>query len=238
MSLLEHEVKAWIENGRLQVRINLKEKGWVTTEDGNRLFLDGQGTLRISPDGPSVYGDEGGGGGSQSVQVSNVSKVSELNGIEKWKGDAGKIASNIKAGVGVLSTMKLTNSAGDVIGAVSYDITESDITGEEVLRVENMASNSKGAGTTMMIEMCRKAEKAGVGVELESLPNAEGFYQKLGMTEWIHPAGPVGYRFTSKQVAQFLRKIEDTVKSSGESVIDELVRSEPKDGAFTLGRKA
>jgi hypothetical protein len=55
-----HEIKAWIENGRLQVHIDLKEKGWVTTQDGNHLFLDGQGTLRISPDGPSVYGDDEG----------------------------------------------------------------------------------------------------------------------------------------------------------------------------------
>jgi hypothetical protein len=62
MKTVEPSIKAWIENGRLQVYIDLKaEGGWVTTDAGNHLFLDGSGTLRVSPDGPAV----GGGGSSE-----------------------------------------------------------------------------------------------------------------------------------------------------------------------------
>ncbi len=70
MALLDSEVKAWIENGRLQVHISLKE-GWVTTQDGNRLYLDGDGELRIKPDGPSIYGDRDQGGEEASSPKEN-----------------------------------------------------------------------------------------------------------------------------------------------------------------------
>lgn len=71
---------------------------------------------------------------------------------------------------------------------------------DTVLGVNHLASGAPGVGTRLMQEVAKDAAKLDKGVGLSSLPEAEGFYQRLGM---VKREGTSHYYWTADQAREF-----------------------------------
>ena len=140
--------------------------------------------------------------------VTEVEDPDELNGIDQWGGKAGEEAKNVLEDVEAGDSVKAAlDSDGNVVGVISYNVVDSHLTGDEVIKVENLASNARGVGTRLMQEVFVVAEDAGFGVELVATPESIGFYRKLGMTEL--PGGKVPeFTFSHRQITEYLDDLE------------------------------
>jgi phage head maturation protease len=109
--------------------------------------------------------------------------------------------------------ISFSNSDGKLASICSYK------TSDNGLRIDNLASNEKGYGRKTMQEVCKVAVKQNVSMNLTALPDAVGFYNKIGMTN----AGSVfggGTKFTWS--------VDDMKTFINAKIVD----NEPKNGCF------
>jgi hypothetical protein len=80
MTIIEPSVKAWIEDGRLQVRVDLKSRDYVRDEAGRFAETGGQGD--VDPDNPESWPKYD--VGSKAVHdLYHVTLADNLSGIQK-----------------------------------------------------------------------------------------------------------------------------------------------------------
>jgi predicted ABC-type ATPase len=121
-------------------------------------------------------------------------KPSDQAAIEAWGGQravAGRLALK-KAELGA-DVRVLRDASGKPLAVVALSRNTSG-----VLTVDLLAA-SPGNGTKMMQEAARVARREGLGLALNSVPAAQGFYSKLGM----QAGNKGGFSFSPAQAAAF-----------------------------------
>jgi hypothetical protein len=152
------------------------------------------------------WGDEHGRGDAKTIAWGALQQATNWNKDGSFKGDL------------------LTTPEGEPVcfSAFYYNThNQGKPDQSQFLHLNYLAAKPKthGNGTVMMAELIRKHVKPheGMGVELNAIPEAEGYYQKLGMKKDPHPVKEtdlrvVGghlprYTFTHKQAVEFSDRV-------------------------------
>ena len=154
----------------------------------------------------------------QSFSPGEISKI-QLETIkqelETWVGDRKQVAQQAVGFLDIDYLITLSNDSG-LKGVVSINLGSSK---DQFVHISRLATAERGYGEAMMNKVFSFAKDMGKGISLMSLPEAEGFYRKLGMIESPKPREKGLFIFSADQIAK-------------KSLSGELSKLEPEDGVF------
>jgi len=132
---------------------------------------------------------------------------------------------------------------GNVIGAISYS---NNYRGNDKTYISSLGSVKPGVGTALVKEVAKDAASKNEGLELTSLAQSTGFYDKLGFTPTteVAPSGDTKYVMEANKVRTFANDpnsydklvdsvIKEEVEAFTKDVCDKLADAAP--GAFLSG---
>lgn len=148
-----------------------------------------------------------------------TAEVVTKNGAAAVKNPAMALEQNANAAFQIgeaLDAAKYTINGGKVyalkdpdnklVAAISYGTTGSG----QNLHIENVGSVAPGAGTQAMKLVIDDAAKTGKGITLNSEPEANGFYEKLGFKKVGKHDGLTAYKLTADEVKALKAGMEAT----------------------------
>ena len=142
--------------------------------------------------------------------ISKEIKVRIINGVDSWEGDRKLVGRQAISDIDDFHIAVIFKK--DKLKAIA-SISEL----RTMINVSRLATAERGFGEKIMNEIFLFAKKMNKGVELYSLPEAEGFYKKIGMTQDI------------KEKSKFTLSADDIKKKS---FSEELADLEPENGVF------
>ena len=147
----------------------------------------------------------------QTGVASQFDTAALLSGVKAWRGMA---ANTGEAGIKQATLMNadlmvVRDAQGKLVGVASYTIAA-----DNSLRVGYLATDptSAGVGRRTMRELAGIASQEGRGMKLLSTPEAQGFYERLGMTA----TGKL-YGFTPEEAAAFASGLTGATAFGGQT---------------------
>jgi hypothetical protein len=109
---------------------------------------------------------------------------------------------------GMPNTVLLGKSGRELVSIVDMQNPERcAANGNPFAHIFYLATKRRGQGVRMMVEACKKAVAAGVGIKLTSLTIAKPFYKAIGMKEDIRGDLGSDFLFTKEEANAFIKRI-------------------------------
>ena len=227
----------------------IPDSEWKATVEQDELAVQkakGPGRGWWGPQKGGTHGAQTGTGGGAGEMIAGDELTPEQlrswnRQIAKWEGARQDMA------IGALGTvmdleggasMFVIERGGELKGIAAVAHPGSESSGAKVyensLYLEYLATGERGYGYPMMRGLAEQARERGLGLAWYAVPQAQGFYEKVGFKPTKPQSwGGADFVLSKQELADWLEQ-GVIVHASDAELLAEIADAEPEDGAFAM----